>query len=132
VERTEKAEIVYLDTHVLLWLHDGLVDRLSDVAIDVIEKGRLYYSPMVELELQYLHEIGRFRPNSEQAIQALAKDIGLRRGGLGFSEVVTTAVALDWTRDPFDRLIVAEAMRVGAKLVTKDATIQKNYPDAVW
>jgi PIN domain nuclease of toxin-antitoxin system len=37
-----------------------------------------------------------------------------------------------WTRDPFDRLIVANAMADGAPLITADETILANFRDAVW
>jgi hypothetical protein len=40
-----------------MWLYDGLSDRLSQKAIDLIEAGRLVISPIAELELQYLHEL---------------------------------------------------------------------------
>ena len=132
MERTGKAEIAYLDTHVLLWLHDGLVDKLSGPAVAAVENSHLLYSPMAELELQYLHEIGRFRPNSEQALRVLADEIGICCGSLEFAEVVTAAITVNWTRDPFDRLIVAEAMRAGAKLITRDLSIRENFPSAVW
>ncbi len=38
-----------------------------------------------------------------------------------------------WAREPFDRLIVAQAKVNGfAPLITADATIRKQYPRAVW
>jgi PIN domain nuclease of toxin-antitoxin system len=132
VARSEQTEIVYLDTHVLLWLHDSLLDRLSGPAIESIERGRLYLSPMAELELQYLHEIGRFRPTAGEAVQVLGEDIGLRRSKFGFAEIAAAAASLSWTRDPFDRLIVAEAMCAGARLVSKDAAIRRHFPGTVW
>jgi len=37
-----------------------------------------------------------------------------------------------WTRDPFDRLIVAHAIKANCNLLTKDEKIRKNYAHAVW
>ena len=37
-----------------------------------------------------------------------------------------------WTGDPFDRLIVAQAMANGAVLVTKDADIRQNDKQSIW
>ncbi|MCF7950382.1 MAG: hypothetical protein K9L57_01970 [Spirochaetaceae bacterium] len=37
-----------------------------------------------------------------------------------------------WTRDPFDRLITAQADIQAASLLTKDGTIRTHYPKAVW
>jgi PIN domain nuclease of toxin-antitoxin system len=43
------------------------------------------------------------------------------------------SIALDekWTRDPFDRLIVANAKGF-AWLISADEAIRKHYPRAVW
>jgi len=48
--------IAYLDTHVAVWLHAGLVDRLSTEAKRRIEECDLLLTPMALLELQYLYE----------------------------------------------------------------------------
>lgn len=130
--RTPRSLVVYLDTHVVMWLHDGLVDRLSTKAVDAIESGRLYISPMVELELQYLHEIGRVRFTARSVIGPLQRDIGLRIGEASFPDIVRQACALDWTRDPFDRLIVAECMVANGWLLTRDETILSNSSCGMW
>ncbi len=46
--------------------------------------------------------------------------------------VVHLAEQLDFTRDPFDRLIVAHAALHEASLVTKDGDLHENYALAVW
>jgi len=130
--RAAQLELIFIDTHVLMWLHDGLTGRLSSAAIAAIERGRLYIPAISELELQYLHEIGRFRPTAAQAVRVLAEEIGLRRGDFPFSTVVAEALDLVWTRDPFDRLIVAETLVAGGKLVTKDEAIRAHFAAALW
>lgn len=37
-----------------------------------------------------------------------------------------------WTRDPFDRIITAQAAVSGAVLLTRDERIRANYRQAVW
>jgi PIN domain nuclease of toxin-antitoxin system len=52
---------------------------------------------------------------------------------LEFSSIITTAAGEKWTRDPFDRMIVAHAKANGfAALVSADELIRKHYPRAVW
>ena len=40
--------------------------------------------------------------------------------------------ALSWTRDPFDRLIVAQAAVRDARLITKDRVLRKRYGASLW
>ena len=54
-----EADVILLDTHVVVWLAAGRTDRLSVGVSDLIERNRVAISPIVELELSYLYEIGR-------------------------------------------------------------------------
>jgi len=56
--------VIYLDTHVAVWLHDGLLEKLSAAAKDAIEGSALLISPMVYLELGVLLRRGRIRFNA--------------------------------------------------------------------
>ncbi len=58
--------------------------------------------------------------------------IGLQVKDDSFSAVLHTAVFETWTRDPFDRVIVAHARTANAPLLTSDVRIQENYSRAVW
>jgi len=49
-----------------------------------------------------------------------------------FDRVIEAAEAQDWTRDPFDRIIVAQAGLAAATLVTKDQPIRDRYAMAAW
>ncbi len=57
--------------------------------------------------------------------------IGLQVCDLPFEEVAFQATAESWTRDPFDRIIVAQARLAKAVLVTRDVTILANYNKAI-
>ncbi|MSU25039.1 MAG: hypothetical protein EXS32_14625 [Opitutus sp.] len=50
--------MIYLDTHVVVWLSAGEVARLGARARVAIETQELRVSPMVLLELQYLRSRG--------------------------------------------------------------------------
>ncbi len=64
--------------------------------------------------------------------EAQAQRVGLTLCDLPLAQVVTEALSQTWTRDPFDRLIVATAAARAAPLVTKDETIRAHYRHAVW
>jgi PIN domain nuclease of toxin-antitoxin system len=44
----------------------------------------------------------------------------------------TVVHSFQWTRDPFDRLITAQAASYNQVLLTKDETIRKHYANAIW
>jgi PIN domain nuclease of toxin-antitoxin system len=86
----------------------------------------------VQLELDYLHDIDRLMVGGAHIVADLHHRIGLRMSEVALSALVHTAAALAWTRDPFDRLIVADALVAGAGLVTKDRTIHDRTAIALW
>jgi PIN domain nuclease of toxin-antitoxin system len=124
--------VTYLDTHVVAWLYAGNVELLSETARDVVNASELVISPMVMLELRYLNEIGRLRPDAREVIADLAGRIGLRVSNPALSAIIEAALQQGWTRDPFDRLIVAEATVEEAALLTRDEVIRQHYANAVW
>jgi PIN domain nuclease of toxin-antitoxin system len=92
----------------------------------------LQISPAVVLELQHLFEIRRVAEPAQSVVTALESTLGLTVSTLSFQQVVANAVELTWTRDPFDRLIVAQAQAQGVSLVTADKVIRKHYARALW
>lgn len=124
--------MIYLDTHVVVWLYDGEVGKLSKAAAQKIQGEDLFISPAVILELQFLHEIQRLRPTASTMVATLAKEMALQVSDLSFIAVVESATEQKWVRDPFDRLIVAQAVANDAPLVTKDERIRKHYRHAIW
>ncbi|MBF0102454.1 MAG: PIN domain-containing protein [Desulfobacterales bacterium] len=132
MERISQS-LVYLDTHIVCWLYEKRIEKLSQTAIDAIEEGNLFVSPMVDLEIQYLFEIGRISEPSDTVLSALSEDIGLQISTTPFSLIAVQARTLNWTRDPFDRLIVAEVLlKQNAQLITKDKNIREHFEKAVW
>lgn len=130
--RREKSLIAFLDTHIVCWLYAGRVDLLSKSAIDAIEQSLLTVSPMVLLELTYLNEIGRITRTANEIIQTLQRDIGLQVQETALSTLVAQAQMLSWTRDPFDRMIVAQAAMQEHGLITKDSLIKEHYLNVIW
>ncbi len=124
--------MIYLDTHAVVWLYAGLADKFSPRGMNLIENNALFVSPMVQLELQYLKEIDRISTDSALMLETLAFSIGLELCPLPFGQVVTEAIAETWTRDPFDRIIVAQAKVRKARLLTQDRMILHHYPLADW
>lgn len=124
--------MMFLDTHVVVWLYAGELERIAPFARQRIEEQDLLISPMVILELQFLKEIGRLTVESHTMVSALTKTLGLQVCELSFNQVILEALIQDWTRDPFDRMIVAHAAARNLPLLTKDDTILAHYRKAFW
>jgi len=126
------AAVIYLDTHVAVWLYEGRVELISPRLRALIEDESALLSPIVALELAYLFETGRMSAPAGSLLQTLGRDLGIRLCDLPFAGVVTAALRQSWTRDPFDRIIVAQAAMRRAPLITRDATIRAHYHRALW
>ena len=122
----------FLDTHAAVFLWEGRIEVFGKGARDVLETANLRISPIVRLELQYLHEIQRIIVHPDTILGGLEADCGVLLSDDALAAVVSRAMGLTWTRDPFDRLIVATAMLHDAALVTRDRTISENFAKVVW
>ncbi|MEH2037147.1 type II toxin-antitoxin system VapC family toxin [Nostoc sp.] len=124
--------MIYLDTHVVAWLYAGLTDKLTDIAKTLINDNDVYISPIVRLELQYLYEIKRLKDKPDVIIPNLSEEIGLQICNQNFNDIISTSLTITWTRDPFDRIITANALLNNNILLSKDENILNNYLYAKW
>ncbi|BCX81156.1 hypothetical protein MIT9_P0734 [Methylomarinovum caldicuralii] len=127
------ASLIYLDTHVVVWLYALGKDAVPPLVMErLLATEEIRISPMVRLELQYLYEIGRVSQPPLPVLDTLTTALDLQFCPAPFAAVIREAESQTWTRDPFDRLIVAQAALFGAMLISKDSTIQDHYPHAFW
>ena len=124
---------VYLDTHVAAFLHAGDRTLLSPPAVHLLESAvSIRVSPMVVLELQYLFEVARIAYSGDEITGFLRDQFGIETDSESLGAAVLHAQTYSWTRDPFDRIITAQAARAGAFLLTRDENIRVNYRGAIW
>jgi PIN domain nuclease of toxin-antitoxin system len=111
--------VILLDTNALLWLETAHSRARALARL----RTRLYVSPASLLELQLLLELGRVRLRGVSSARELADDDRWTLDEPPAREWFEEAMALPWTRDPFDRLIVAHALARRWKLATADAHV---------
>jgi PIN domain nuclease of toxin-antitoxin system len=121
-----------LDTHVISFINQNELFKFSKEILDILENEDLYISPIVVLELKYLYDIKRINNSQDVVINTLKQEIGLQIDDISFLEVINSGMDLSWTRDPFDRLLVAHAKFRSANLITKDERILNNFDLAIW
>lgn len=114
-----------LDTHVLLWAlaqSRKLPREARDVIVD--SRNTVHYSAASVWEIAIKSSLGRkdFRVDLRRLLRAAAET--------GFFELTVTsehaarvATLPDHHRDPFDRLLVAQALEESALLLTNDAAL---------
>jgi PIN domain nuclease of toxin-antitoxin system len=126
------AALIYLDTHVAAWLFAGRVDLFPAAVRKLLDENDLLISPIVVLELQYLYEIRRTDEPAQVVVESLEDAIGLKVCDQPFPSIIGAALDQKWTRDPFDRILVAHAALRETPLVTHDQNIRDHYLQAVW
>jgi PIN domain nuclease of toxin-antitoxin system len=126
------APVILIDTHVLVWSYVDPFRLLPAAVRERLDGEQLVLSPFVSLELRYLHEVGRLTVSAADVEAELSRKLELGRADPSSAQVCAAAADLDWTRDPFDRLLSAHAVVAGIPLVTKDRIIRKNLPLAWW
>ncbi|MEQ8909235.1 MAG: PIN domain-containing protein [Vicingaceae bacterium] len=125
-----KRELVFLDTHVVVWLYLNK-KVFSEKARQLMSNSQMRISPMVRLELQLLHQKKRIA-HPFKILTSLKRDFYFDEESADFSQLITQSLSINFSRDPFDRLIVAQAKLAGNKLVTKDRDILENFEGGVW
>jgi PIN domain nuclease of toxin-antitoxin system len=110
--------VILLDTNAALWLQQGNARTQA-----LLRTGQLYLSPATLLELQFLLEAGRIRLRRGVTLDTLADDERWLLDDPPSVSWFEAAIDLGWTRDPFDRLLVAHASYRRWRLATADEEI---------
>ncbi|MEI6676628.1 MAG: type II toxin-antitoxin system VapC family toxin [Verrucomicrobiota bacterium] len=119
---------VILDTHALVWAAEDN-SRLGKAARDALTglvREDIGISALSLLELAMLVSKGRLRVSDDDGIKAI-ESLAARVTVIPLDAATAwEAMALRLPQsDPFDRVIVATAKRLGLPLVTKDRLIRK-------
>jgi len=112
-----------LDTHAALWYMAGS-DRLTDEAHQqILVAERVYVSVASAWEIEVKRALGKLSAPADLA-QAFAA-VGFEALNIELSHAVAAAKLPEFHQDPFDRLIIAQAVIEGLTVVTADAIIGK-------
>lgn len=107
-----------LDTHVLLWRMRGRPVLSEDVEQTIRGADELLVSVITFAEIGIKTSVGKLRPPADLVGHVL--DSGARILGLAPEHGLGVAALPLHHRDPFDRLLIAQARHEGLTVVTAD------------
>lgn len=113
-----------LDTHVLMWWTEGS-PKLGSRARDFLEddESRLFVSAASWWEIAIKKSIGRLQFDFVRTREALdRREVAIL--AITMSHAETAAALKRLHRDPFDHMLVAQAIDEGLVLLTRDASLK--------
>lgn len=129
------SELLLLDTNVLIWTYSAS-DRISTRAKRAISRSTsdLFVSVVSVWEIVIKHQAGKL--NLQCELEEVLDQIlyGSHWAMLSMSaEHLAPVAALPMLhKDPFDRLLIAQARHEGMTIVTADETIPKYDVRTIW
>jgi PIN domain nuclease of toxin-antitoxin system len=124
-----------LDTHTFLWMAGDPISLSADVRDIVEEKNhRLYLSAASAWEIAMLQQLKRVElPDVAQRFIAEALQLlNVLPVSIGFTTAISAATLPLIHRDPFDRLIIAEALKEKMTVLTKDNLFKSYGVQVLW
>ena len=120
-----------LDTHVLLWWREDS-PRLSDRArVEIADAAN-----EVLVSIATLWEIVIKRANGKlifpDDLEAVVREEAFQLMGIGFQHLRRVELLPVLHRDPFDRMLIAQALTEGVPLVTNDRALLAYGVPTVW
>ena len=122
---------VLLDTHALLWALDGS-ESLSALARHTILtlENEVLVSSVSGWEIAIKRVLGKL--DAPRALGAAIDEAGFVRRLIRFEDCEKLETLPSHHRDPFDRMLVAQALVDGIPVVTRDAWIGRYGVQTIW
>lgn len=122
---------VLLDTHALVW---WLTDdrKLSRTARDLIQNEEVSVSVVSLWEIEIKRALGRIEGSVQSIFQEVAGTEGFTLLDLRPAHVLGLAELPVHHRDPFDRMLVAQARQEQAVLISRDEAMRLYEVELRW
>ena len=125
--------LILLDTHYLIWAIDDPA-RIPPAIAEILRdpSNNVLFSAASVWEIAIKHQLGRPDFNKQpKRIADAAVQTGFVPLNVTSQDAVNVAGLPMHHRDPFDRLLVAQAMAQPARLLTADPMLAR-YSELVW
>ncbi|MEL6470517.1 MAG: type II toxin-antitoxin system VapC family toxin [Cyanobacteria bacterium J06623_4] len=123
-----------IDTHAFLWYIQAS-ERLSQRAADILEdhNQRLYFSIASLWEISIKMGLGKLKiDNSFHELEALLSSLSIEILPITFADTETYLSLPLHHRDPFDRILIAQAISRSLSIITADSAFDTYSIDTLW
>ena len=124
-----------LDTHIFLWMA-AEPERLSSKVAAIVQdpQNALALSAATAWEIALLNELDRIELPDEprRFIPEALQHFRVEPRPIGFQTTILAAMLPRHHRDPFDRIIIAEAMIDSMPILTSDKDFLDYAVQAIW
>jgi PIN domain nuclease of toxin-antitoxin system len=125
---------ILLDTHALIWWF-GNESKLSRRASSIIanQSNTVFVSAAVAWELAIKVNLGKFDALSlTTELRRYTEEEGFEELPISMEQAVRAGLLPLHHRDPFDRLLVAQAQALNAPILSADATLDQYDVKRLW
>jgi PIN domain nuclease of toxin-antitoxin system len=122
---------VLLDTHALLW---WVTDdpRLSDSARRAMTSSPVVVSVVSLWEVEIKRTLGRIEVDTRQLLHEITQTEGFTVLDVRPTHVLTLGDLPLLHKDPFDRMLVAQALRDRLVILSRDEALERYGADVLW
>ncbi|HEA70065.1 MAG TPA: type II toxin-antitoxin system VapC family toxin [Desulfobacterales bacterium] len=130
-----KKKAYLFDTHTLVFWNnnESVSEKFIRFFDNQVQKGHLYVSSISFWEIALLVKKGRMSMSDVHAWKnEILSNTNIRLIEPSASEMINSTLLPDYHKDPFDRLLVAQANQNNLLIVTKDRNIDKYEVETFW
>ncbi|HFB66705.1 MAG TPA: type II toxin-antitoxin system VapC family toxin [Aeromonadales bacterium] len=124
-----------LDTHALLWF-DSSPEKLSSTVLDILlnENNELYLSHASLWEIQIKYQLDKIKLETDlkTLIESQQQVNGLQLLDIKAEHIYALGTLPPHHRDPFDRMLISQAMTEKMSLITIDKKIILYQEEVNW
>lgn len=123
---------ILLDTHAFIWFSENDVNLPSDVR-EIIEAAETVYVSIASLwKIAIKLSIGKlFLQKDYESIEAEFASAGITLLPISFADTVQVCKLPLHHRDPFDRILIAQATNLSLAIISRDAAFDAYSVDRV-
>jgi PIN domain nuclease of toxin-antitoxin system len=122
-----------LDTHTFIWYSEGSSDLPGGVRIRIEDADQVYVSIASLWEIAIKVSLGKLALQSDYTtLEAGLLSAGMSLLPISFADTVRVVSLPFHHRDPFDRILVAQAMNLNCPLVSRDNILDAYLIQRSW